>query len=549
VEESKKKRAGLKFLRTILLPVGGTWTFCGLAFIFTGRPIAGLVSLVVGLSTLALGTSEHRFPDKGEVFFTQWSIGLTVIGLFLLSLITGQASSPYLWLFTAVPAFAFYFLSRLRGTVCTLLALALAIIVYASENVVKIEPEALPGPLEVGAYQALTLFFVALISFVIKSLAESQVKALERAKEQVEEAAQSKGRFVDHVSHEMRHTLSAILGTFELVDPENLPAEQRSIFAEAQENAGLLNKMIDSTLLMTSIESGNFEPKLDSFYLEKLLQKIIEAFKERFRKNKLRVSFQTNGDFRLEGDRASLEYLLMVFIDNALKATEPGDSIEVKMEFVEGALKTSVKDSGCGIPETLEAKLLEPFSRDEGLDARKSRGFGLGLATATMLVDALDGKWGFETKVGEGSLFWTEIPCKDLGVTVGKAWNDNTANRAIRLLVVDDDLTCRKITGRLLEKLGHQVVTCEDGQQAVSRASDGQFDLIFMDCNMPVLDGFEATATLRQKGFTRPIIALTANTSEDDKKRCFDSGMNQVVGKPVTRKKLETILTEYFQGP
>lgn len=545
MEKDSREKVGLKYLKTTLFPVGATWAICGLAYFFAGRPITGVISVVVGALTIALANSK-RFAGKGPEFFAVWATAFSAVGFIPLALLTGQGQSPFLWILPVLPAYAFYFLSQALAITWTGVAIGIIALVHGSENFLKVQPEALPGTTERGAYQVLMVLLISLISYVVKSLALGHVKAVRKAKEEAEIAARSKGRFIDHISHEMRHTLSAIIGTFELVDPEGLPSDQRSIFTEAKDSAGLLTKLIDSTLLMTTIEDGRFEPKLEPFYLEKFCGAMREAFRERFKVAKVELSLEGNGEFRLQGDRSSLEYLLTVFLDNALKATPEGGKVEATLNYANGKLRASVQDTGCGMSPEMVSRLHEPFTRDEGLDARKQRGFGLSLATASLLVDALSGEWGAESEVGNGSKIWIEIPCQDLGVTVGKAWEDKKPESEIRLLMVDDDPTCRKVTGRILERLGYQVETCDDGKQALEKIANTQFDLVFMDCNMPVLDGFEATKYLRKKGYSKPIIALTANTTEEDKRRCSDCGMNQVLGKPATGTKLKGILTEYL---
>ena len=540
-----REHVGPRYLRATLFPVGAVWLVCGVIFLLAGRPIMGLVSLTSGVFTFALATAG-RFAGREPSFYAFWVTAVSTLGIVPLALLTGQGGSPFLWVLAVLPSYTFYFLPFAQAASWTGLGVAIVTLVHLSDKTMPIQAEAVPGKAERGIYQVIVILMISLIGYLIRSLALDHLKAVRKARKEAEIAAQSKGRFIEHISHEMRHTLSSIAGTFELVDPSTLPSDQQSLFAEAKASSGLLTKLIDSTLLMMTIEDGQFEAKMGPFYLEKFCGAMREAFRERYKAGRVELSLVGNGDFRLEGDRSSLEYLLTVLLDNALKATPEKGKVEATLTYESGKLTVSIQDTGCGMSPEMVSKLHEPFSREEGLDARKQRGFGLSLATASLLVDALDGRWGAESEIGKGSRVWIELPCQDLGVSVGKAWEPKKPKSQVRLLMVDDEPICRKVTGRLLERLGYQVDVCNDGQQAIEKIAQTEYDLVFMDCNMPVLDGFEATKHLRSKGFNRPIVALTANTTEEDQGRCSDCGMNQVLGKPATGAKLKRILAEYL---
>ena len=508
--------------------------------------MAGTISILVGSLILGLAFSGKRFQDKGPDFYAIWATGFSAVGFLCLSLVTGQERSPFLWVLPVLPAYAFYFLPHALALCWTSVAIGTVALVHFSKDYISFPLESLPGSDERGAYQVIMILLISLISYVVKALARGHVKAVKKAREEAEIAAQAKSRFIDHVSHEMRHTLSAITGTFELVKAESIPLAQRELFIEARRSTQLLTSMIDSTLLMTSIQDKRFAPKPEAFYLKKLAHSVQDSFQERFLAKEVELNFALNADFRLEGDRTSLEYLLTAFFDNALKATQAGGRVDTKIEFKEELLSVSIQDNGCGISESRLTRLHEPFSRTESLDARANRGFGLGLATSSALLDALKGNWGVESQIGQGSRFWFTLPCRDLGVTIEKAWESPKSKENVKVLMVDDDPTCRKVTGKLIERLGYEVQTCNDGQEAINKIALQNFDIVFMDCNMPVLDGFHATQTLRASGFSNPIVALTANTTENDKRKCSNSGMNQILGKPATTSKLKRVLAEYL---
>jgi CheY-like chemotaxis protein/HPt (histidine-containing phosphotransfer) domain-containing protein len=206
-----------------------------------------------------------------------------------------------------------------------------------------------------------------------------------------------------------------------------------------------------------------------------------------------------------------------------------------------------VTDTGIGISEEARQRLFNPFTQVDGSIARRFGGTGLGLAICKKIVEALGGRIGVESVVGVGSKFWFEIPAARTerpAAPTQEVSRSDAALPRLKVLVVEDNEVNRKVAGRFLERLGQHAVLAEDGEAGVQAASRETFDVILMDMQMPGLDGIEATKQIRATGNATPIYALTANASERDRELCRMAGMNGFESKPVTMKRLSTLLAE-----
>ena len=537
----QNKPKGLKLMKQTLLPVGGSWTVFGLLYLHQGRPISATISLVVGLLTLSMVVFEQRYPRRGPGYFAVRATALTALALVPMALLSGQERSPFLWLFPVLPAYAFYFQTRLQALAWTVFGLFSIVGVHWSSQWVRFRQEAFPSSWEFGSYQCILVILIASISWIVTELARGHVKAVKKAKEDAITAAAAKNRFMAHISHEMRHSLQSVMGTFELVDPEVLPQEQTELFLKAKESATLLTKMVDSTLLLNSLQEGRFDSNLRTFETQTLKETLEESFRDRFQAQGIGFEVLNERNSRLNGELTSVDFLLNVLIDNALKASKSGDQTLVNLSYDEGLLTVAVRDTGVGIGPEVLSQLHESFRRGEELYERPERGFGLSLSTASELIKTLDGRWGVESTLGEGSRFWFQIPCRELEVEESM----EEARPTRHILLVDDDPTCLLVTSRLLERMGYSVEVSDGGPEALAREDLHNFDFIFMDCQMPEINGFAATTTLRDRGLDIPIVALTANTTSTDLVLCEEAGMDGVVPKPATKSKLKAALEEY----
>jgi len=258
---------------------------------------------------------------------------------------------------------------------------------------------------------------------------------------------------------------------------------------------------------------------------------------------------------RFLGDSGRIRQVLLNLVNNAIKFTDSG-SVHVLAEVVDRAekarIRLSVRDTGAGIPEDLLDGIFTRYQRSSGGADRSTAGNGLGLAISKRLVELMDGELGVSSTVDEGTCFWAEL---DLGLgqdtTLRVIETDGQSQVLIRegalVLVAEDDPTSRMVTEALLRKLSCEVHIATDGREALEKAKANDYDIVFMDCHMPLIDGFQATKRIRQSPGKEelPIVALTASVTEEDRVRCLDAGMNDLVGKPVRTSMLAKALERW----
>lgn len=520
----------------ILAVVSVVWTSYAALFAVWGRPWAGLVATLTALILSRFLILSYR-QQASLGLCVHGSLVASAAGLFSLALISGQQHSPFVWLITSLPVFAFCFLRSSEAAGWTLLSTILVLMLHSGRLPSPNEFQA--TPMETCGYQMLVVFLLALVSIVVKSLSYRHVEAIRQANHQADLSAQARARFTAHVSHEMRHPLQSITGVLELVDFESLPEQHRELVAQARRDARLLANLVDSTLIFSDLVEGDYVSLTQPFTLTELGHLLSHRFQQKFADRGVTYTLVCPKSGLLEGDRAAIEHVLALILDNSLKYTSPSDRVTVELAMEADRLKVEVSDTGSGMSADAKASNVEPFRREDELAQRKERGFGLGLALVDRLVRQMGGDWELHSGPGAGTYFTMDVRVNHLNSEV------LPETEALHILVVDDDPVCLKVTQRLLTKLGHKVKVCSQSESVEELVKTEQFDLIFMDCQMPELDGYEASRLLRRAGFSGPIVALTANTALADRRRCVESGMTAVVAKPASLAKLQHTVNRY----
>ena len=376
--------------------------------------------------------------------------------------------------------------------------------------------------------------------------------ALHAAREKAEVAANAKAEFLATMSHEIRTPLNGVIGALEILTDEALSESQLIYVNTARESAETLLVLINDILDFSKIEADRLELKADVFSPRHLIESVSRMMKTAAKSKSLDFLVDVDAGMPklLIGDEQRLRQILVNLAGNAVKFTDEGRvSVRSRTRMAaedECVLTVEVEDTGIGISPEHHAKLFERFSQVDQTSVRPFGGTGLGLSICKNLVDLMGGRIGFESALHRGSRFWFEVPLDIAGegaaARVDSADVETVAlGRPLRILLAEDNPTNRRILSALLEKLGHEVKTAADGVEAAEVASRGDYDVVLMDLQMPRMDGFHATQSIRSFVGERgrvPIVALTANATEGVAERCLGAGMNGYLSKPVRSSEL-----------
>ncbi|MEM9645599.1 MAG: ATP-binding protein, partial [Planctomycetota bacterium] len=398
---------------------------------------------------------------------------------------------------------------------------------------------------------------------------EETKRALSDAKQHAEQANQAKSSFLANMSHEIRTPMNAVLGFTDILrrGVETDAKKQKKYLNTIHSSGSHLLSLINDILDLSKVEAGRMEVESIQCEPHLIVRDVLQVLDAPAKKKHLSLSFECLSDVpaSIDSDPSRIRQILLNLVGNAIKFTSKG-GVTIATRFVGNDSKTSghyefhVRDTGIGLSDEAIQKIFDPFSQADASTTRNFGGTGLGLSISKRFSEALGGGISVESKIGEGSNFIVRIAAKgaDLANLIrptideleshsSQASSDIATLPTMNVLLVDDAEENRDLMSVILEQAGVRFRTAVNGQEAVRMAEQYSFDAILMDMQMPVMDGYEATARLRKSGHRESIVALTAHAMQGDSDKCFEVGCSHFLTKPIEIDRLIETLAEIAQ--
>lgn len=397
-----------------------------------------------------------------------------------------------------------------------------------------------------------------------------RTRALEAEKEKAEQATVAKSSFLANMSHEIRTPMIGVLGMADLLRQRPLKEQDlhlvKTIYRSGEALLTILNDLLD----FSKIEAGHMSLDSVPFDAVRLTEDVTRLMELAAHDKGLDLTVSASVESTVVmGDPGRLRQVLLNLVGNAVKFTDSG-SVSVSLEACDGPEEGEceclfvVRDTGIGIKEDVRSRIFDSFDQGDSSTTRMYGGTGLGLAITRELVHLMKGEIKVESKPGEGSVFSVRLPMtlsnqSELllnGLPKSMlSYSDDEApviaspvnlDGRRRVLLAEDNPTTQSLISILMQQMGLDLAIVDNGQAAIDYLEDKQVDLILMDCQMPILDGFKATAHLRAQGVTTPVVALTAYARAEDEEQCLDAGMNDFLSKPFRQNDLREVLFRWL---
>ncbi len=388
--------------------------------------------------------------------------------------------------------------------------------------------------------------------FNLRSDNRRLVNSLTRAKDRAENASEAKSLFLANMSHEIRTPMNGIIGTLDLLRDSDLLDEQRALVSAARNSADFLLVLVNDILDLSKIDAGQLVLERIPFRVVTMLDDIVRSSSALAERKGLYLASQVDPGTPalIFGDPLRMRQIVTNLVDNAIKFTARG-GIDIHVRYLPGeagtgTLRVSVADTGIGMSREVVDRLFRAFAQADSSTTRRYGGTGLGLNISAKLVEMMGGAMNVHSEPDVGTTIGFDLPVTEAAeVDLDSELYDEESVFVARghALVVEDNPVNQMIARKILENMGLTVDTADDGAAAIEAATAREFDLILMDCQMPGMDGLEATRHIRAFEYEhhrRPaaVLALTANVMAGDRERCLQAGMNDYLSKPVKREAL-----------
>ena len=384
---------------------------------------------------------------------------------------------------------------------------------------------------------------------------QKQIMMAEQETRTAAAASEAKSQFLAHMSHEIRTPLNGIIGIADILSQTELTSEQAKYVMTIEKSGEALLSIINDILDFSKIEAGKLELENIDFSLNEICESLGNIFIAQLKEKKLNYTFKIDPNIPafLNGDPLRIKQILLNLVSNSLKfTTQGGIHIDVHCLNSNGNIQLEFRiiDTGIGIPKDKLNSLFEAFTQVDSSTTRKYGGTGLGLQITKRLIELMGGRIHVESELNEGSTFIFNIVLKhgtDTNITSTDLNTVPSTNVDKKILVAEDNRTNQMVISAMLKRLGYEFDICNNGEEAIKTLINSSYSLVLMDCQMPVLDGFEATRSIRKQASIAdtPIIALTAGATDKEKQQCFDAGMNDFLSKPIKLGLLKDTLLKW----
>ncbi len=587
VKEITKRRVSMLNQLTILL---GVIQFVFLPFFyFSPRPETSIILLVS--AGIYFSTPFIARTNK-YVFACYWYLLASFIEIYWLTLILGYRSGMFLPFISSSFLPLIFFQKEQTFHRRFLTVLPIVLVFGASMEIGKgfVEPIMLsPAILDlfrsgiicsviVVIFQAMYLFqnetkiHLGMLNRIIGEKTEAEEKAvnlsnkLKRANENLQATAKAKDEFLSNMSHEIRTPMNAVIGMTYLALQTDLSKKQRNYIEKSHSSAEYLLGIINDILDFSKIEAGKLQMESVQFRIKDVLDNLVNIIgaKAKERNVKLGIKLGPEVSKTLNGDPLRFGQVLINITSNAVKFSNVGDKVLLQISLLKESeqevfLHCSVEDAGIGMSPDQQDKLFKPFSQADGSTTRQYGGTGLGLVISKKIIQLMGGEICVESEIDVGSTFHFTVRLEKPDAMSHTDASVDTDEEAVRhameklsgssVLLVEDNEINQEIVIELLVTKGIKVTTAANGQEALDLLAEQEFDGVLMDCQMPVMDGFEATKKIReQERFKElPVIAMTANAMVSDQEKVLAVGMNDHIAKPLDSNKMYVTMAKWIR--